>query len=521
MKTPTSFRVTSATSLRRLAAQLESRLALTAAGWQCGRWEFHDSADGCLHRAGRALVWEVKEPAGQLCLRDLHTGTVLATAPLVSPPPPVAGLPEGALRTELQSLLGARALVPRGAVQVRERQLEARDDQDKTVARLFVGEYRPTGRWAHPPPRVVKRLVIAPLRGYRKAARRLGQRLAAEFACPPAAPLLEQLLGARVAVDQPPAHPPPLPRPAVDADMPAAVGARRILRWLLAAMEANEGGVMAGADDPEFLHDYRVAVRTTQAVVRQLGPVFGDSLPAAALADFAWLGGLTGASRDLDVALLALADYRAALPAGASAGLEPLRLYLLERRTRERERLVAALASARYRHLKTQWRRFLTPRPAPAALAEVAADALGTVVGQRSVRLYQRVLREGRAVGGSAEGAAFHELRKSCKKLNYLITLFRGPHGADIEPLLRKLKRLQRRLGEHQDCEVQTALIEQFTSDRAQSCPPVMGGGAGDELLAWYGQRKAELRAGVPRRLRALRRNRTRQRAVLTGSASN
>ncbi len=501
------FSVPRATSLRRLAELLERRSALTAAGWQRSHWQLYDSADGCLHRAGRALVWEVEEPAGQLCLRDLHVGTVLAAAPLPAPPPAVAGLPEGALRTELQKLLGARALVLRGAVRVRRLQLEARDDEDKTVARLFVGEYRPTGLWGCPPPRVVKQLAVAPLRGYQKSARQLERRLKAEFACVPAASVLAQLLGTGVAADQPLARPPPRPKPVVDADMPAAVGVRRILGWLLAAMEANAGGVAAGADDPEFLHDYRVAVRTTQAVVRQLRPVFGGSLPATALADFAWLGGLGGASRDLDVALLALADYRAALPAGTSAGLEPLRLYLLVRRAQQRAELVAALASARYRRLKAQWRRFLRPRPTTSAA--VSADALGAVVGQRSARLYQRILREGRAVVGNAEGAALHELRKSCKKLNYLLTLFREMHGADTEPLLRKLKRLQRRLGEHQDCEVQTALIEQFRSGPRPYPLAAAEASAVAELLRWYGRRKAALRADVPRRLRALRRHRT------------
>jgi CHAD domain-containing protein len=74
--------------------------------------------------------------------------------------------------------------------------------------------------------------------------------------------------------------------------MPAGEAARRILQNQLEAMEANEEGTCA-ARDPEFLHDFRVAVRRTRSALSQIKGV----LPAPVLErfrpEFAWLGEIT------------------------------------------------------------------------------------------------------------------------------------------------------------------------------------------------------------------------------------
>ena len=87
-----------------------------------------------------------------------------------------------------------------------------------------------------------------------------------------------------------------------------------VLRRQLAVLREKEPGTRLG-EDPEELHDMRVATRRLRAALS----LFADVLPVRAQVfreELGWLGRLLGAVRDLDVQLEGLADM-----ATATAGL--------------------------------------------------------------------------------------------------------------------------------------------------------------------------------------------------------
>ncbi|MGK2914128.1 MAG: CHAD domain-containing protein [Porticoccaceae bacterium] len=507
-------------SLRRLSRQLQQWLPLIPTGQQSSRWELYDSADGRLLSVGQILAWESTGAHAQLCLRALHTGRLLDSMPLLDPPPLLAAaLPGSRLSTQLQQRLEDQGLQRIGILEVRRLHFDARDGDDKTIARLCAEDYRLLGSKASSAPVTGKQLMLEPLRGYEKTTRQLERRLKADFSLQPAVShVLEPLLGF---LAKPPSKPQKRSKPVVDESIPADIAIRQILLWLLAEMEANEAGVVAGTDS-EFLHDFRIAVRTTEAVIKQLRGELGADCNASMVAAFAWLGALTGASRDLDVALFAFAGYRASLPAGQSGGAGSFEDYLRERHGQERETLCAALASTRYHRLKAKWRRFLLRTPGGSAAASelavvsagLAAKPISAVIRQRSARLYKKVLRQGEALDAATTGSAFHDLRKTCKKLNYLMTLFAELYAADeVEALLRKLKRLQSNLGKYQDIEMQMMLIGQFHHDGAKpESLPEAERRALERLLEGYRRRQRALRADFPRCLRAIAQDKARKR---------
>ena len=65
-------------------------------------------------------------------------------------------------------------------------------------------------------------------------------------------------------------------------------------------MRATLPGTIADVDS-EFLHDFRVAVRRTRSLQRQLEPVFPPEPLAHFRSEFRWLQQATGPVRDLDV----------------------------------------------------------------------------------------------------------------------------------------------------------------------------------------------------------------------------
>jgi CHAD domain-containing protein len=248
--------------------------------------------------------------------------------------------------------------------------------------------------------------------------------------------------------------------------MPAGEAARRILQNLLEAMEANEEGTCA-ARDPEFLHDFRVAVRRTRSALSQIKRV----LPAPVLErfrpEFAWLGEITGPTRDLDVFLLRFEDYRGSLPEEFRGALEPLGRFLEAHQRTEQRRLAEELASPRYRQLKKDWSAFLAAPDMHASPPD--AELLVAEVARRRIRkVLRRALREGEAIGADSPPEDLHELRKTCKKLRYLLEFFQSLYPPQkIARLIKALKTLQDNLGDFQDIQVQSEALQKFAEQMA------------------------------------------------------
>jgi len=82
------------------------------------------------------------------------------------------------------------------------------------------------------------------------------------------------------------------------------------------------------------------------------------------------------------------------------------------------------------------------------------------------VRLFRHVLREGGAIQNSSPPDALHELRKSCKKLRYLIEFFRIFYShSEVSLLLSCLKHLQDKLGEIHDLAIEHVSLEDFRKE--------------------------------------------------------
>ncbi|HSQ57152.1 MAG TPA: CHAD domain-containing protein, partial [Gemmata sp.] len=92
---------------------------------------------------------------------------------------------------------------------------------------------------------------------------------------------------------------------------------------------------------------------------------------------------------------------------------------------------------------------------------------------RRIWKLYRRVLREGAAITPASPPEAIHDLRKTAKKLRYLMEFFRSLYPTDkIGPLVKILKGLQDHLGAYQDVHVQIGQLRQFSAELRQADAP-------------------------------------------------
>jgi len=252
-------------------------------------------------------------------------------------------------------------------------------------------------------------------------------------------------------------------------DMSSQEAVRHILQSLFVTMQANEAGVILDIA-PLFLHDYRIAIRRMRSALTQIRGVLPTEQQRFFCAEFAWLGEVTTPLRDLDVALLDFERYQQMLDRSIRPDLEPLHRYLEKRRAMARSALVRSLQSARYHTLCREWQLFLAGEW---PLEEMPAGAKKPVLYMacRNIdRLTRQVLHEIGHISSESSAESLHLLRKSCKKLRYLLEFFRSlfPHRK-IDRLLASLKRIQDQLGLSQDLSVQQHTVQLICIEMQQS----------------------------------------------------
>ncbi len=420
----------------------------------------YDSFDWRLYSNGAALELHDDGNVQQLFWRKSKDTVLKPLLNLPRVPQFVHDLPPGQFRQQLLPLLEMRELVQQVKIGTRQTMVNVLNVDDKTVVRILIEEHstRPSG--SNSSCRIGRRVVVRAVRGYSKPYQRVVDFLYEQKFVAVKNNLLRLALAesGRIPGDYSTRlnlH--------LDPEMRADQAAREILLRLLKIMLINEQGTCNGTDT-EFLHDFRVAIRRTRSALSQIKAVLPEATLNKYKAEFAWLGQMTSPTRDLDVYLLSFDDYRELIPANAREDLKPLHDFLQAHREVEQAVLVKALKSARYRSLVKNWRALLESSLPTRRLPANALRPVFPLADERIWHVYTRALKQGRAIGPNTPAQALHELRKTCKKLRYLIEFFQSLYPArEIRQLIQVLKSLQDNLGQFQDYEVQVETLKRFS----------------------------------------------------------
>ena len=452
--------------------------ALTQAGWhyevEPPRTVSHrllDSFDWGCYQAGAAVEEVRKGGRRWLLWHDLNGNEDTRVQSLDAAPGLAHELPEGPVQGLVRPAIGLRRLCPVVTWEVRREILRLLDADARPLARLALEEYRvighepgtcspldqAQGRCPVLPQAPASRVRLTAAEGDAEAVRAVADILETVLGLTPAPrPLVAEMLAVG-------------PRPPggystrldyrLDPGQSAGDALREILLGLLDTVEVNIPGAREHLD-AEFLHDLRVATRRTRAALAQIPGVLPDPVVADFRARFAWLQQVTGPVRDLDVYLEDFAGLQAALPPAMRADLEPFRAQLRSRLDTAQWTLAETLISQPMADLMRGWRAALTAA-LPAGPAPINAERpVKELADERIWRMVRRVRSEGRAIAPESPPGELHELRKSCKKLRYLMEFFQSLYPADeIGPAIKTLKVLLDDLGNLQDLAVQAAQV--------------------------------------------------------------
>ncbi len=444
---------------------------------------FYDTFDWLLHRAGYALEFVPGNDALARLIR-LSDGLVQAQNLDGDPPAFMRDWPRGPVKTVAGELTDVRALLPLVRLSGSADRFAVLNREGKTVCRLSVDKWQVDNASAGAES-TLSRVRVVPLRGWREEADAVVAALADAGFPSAATPTLDAALAAigRQVRDYSQKF-----RMSLSPNRDAAGTARDILLRLFDDMQRNEEGTKRDID-PEFLHDYRVAVRRTRSALAAFRDVLGDQVLDPHRKAFRNLGRLTGNKRNLDVHLLDFDRHLLLLDDEQRAAVAELRRVLETQCRHAGEQLAAHLKSADYRAFKRRYRTFLEGGTASGPSAAVPVRDFADRVLWKS---YRRILKDGRAIGAKSPDEALHELRKRGKQFRYLMEFFQSLYPVKpMKAAIAELKRLQDQLGVFQDQSVQ---IETLESLRAGDAGDVASK-AIDRLVAGIAAQQRDTRA--------------------------
>jgi len=463
-------------SLADIERVLVGELGCHRAGRGPLRRTYYDTFDGRLHRAGLVLEHEELDGRRWLRVRALGKTAALAQAAVDTVPGAVAALADRRLRALLAAPCGDRALLGTVSIEGELERYGCLDDLDKTTVRVSVvtgsssARGRPSRRHQLEPV-----ITVSPVRGHERAHERFVRAVSERLGSRSAADPLRRAAGAAavtVGVD------PSDRRVELEAAEPAAAAIGRLLQRAAAVLEANVGGVRARTDD-EFLHDFRITLRATRALVAASRPVLDPGHAERLREGLRELMVRTSVARDLDV-------LRAAWRGDdVLGGLIPV----LDAERDEAQRtvcdaldgdlFVGVLAELRGPHPVR------TDVPVPEDAAHWAADALAGQLRRlhRRAAVVAEVWGPPQHAGGPAVGdgsrkrddAVVHRARKAAKALRYLLDATAPLDPQDtLRPLRKVLRELQTDLGAFQDAAVAVAAVERVGRRLVDPSPEVL-----------------------------------------------
>jgi inorganic triphosphatase YgiF len=349
------------------------------------------------------------------------------------------------------------ALTPVARLRTRRRRWSLRDRDGEEVAELVDDRVSVLQRG-----RVVERFREIELeskgldrKGVERIARLLTESGAAEA---PQVPKLVRALGPKATAPPEVAAPDRLKRSGPAAAAVRAAIARGVERIML-----NDPRVRLGETEP--LHQMRVGTRRLRSDLRTFRPLLDQDWADGLREELRWLGDVLGDVRDLDVMIERLREEGRDL----APDLALLFVALDARGTAARERLLAALRSARYVELLD---RLVEAADSP-ELTPAAGARSDEVLPPLCRRSWKKLRKRARKLTSDSADEDFHRVRVLAKRARYcaeaVAPALGRRRGAQAEKFADMAADLQDVLGDLQDSVVARGTILEVARERPRA----------------------------------------------------
>jgi CHAD domain-containing protein len=237
----------------------------------------------------------------------------------------------------------------------------------------------------------------------------------------------------------------------------AAIGAaieRSVDQLVVEFPRAREG------EDPEGVHQARVATRRLRSDLRTFAPLLDQDWRTETRAELKWLADALGAVRDADVLEIRLAAAVDDIAVDADA-VAPLLSVLRAQEYEARRTLIGVIDDARTASLVDELRRCVADPPTTLAALGRADRRLRPLV-RRPWRKFDRTVR---ALGDDPSASELHRVRLMAKRTRYAAEAVVPVFGRDARRFARAVKQVQDVLGDMNDADVAIGWLARTAPD--------------------------------------------------------
>jgi CHAD domain-containing protein len=245
------------------------------------------------------------------------------------------------------------------------------------------------------------------------------------------------------------------PEPAYQVPLTSSSSAGQVvLAYLQTHAEALKSlDPMVRRDEPDAVHDMRVATRRLRSALRSFGGIICRDGSERLAAELKWLGSVLGTARDGEMLARHLQSGLRGTPVELVIGPVQARVqgHFASVRADARTALLSALDSQRYLSLLDELDQLMTEPPLTPDAAMPAVKVLPPVARRSYRKVSRRMRRARRARAGHSSDTALHEARKAAKRARYASEAMSPVIGKKARRFARQMKKVQSVLGDHHD----------------------------------------------------------------------
>ncbi len=452
---------------------------------------FYDTFEWHAFEKGMALV-KIKN---RFCMLDLASGSEITSVLFTRKPAffPVTLIPEGEFKKRLLSCTTLRSLIRHCTIKTETLSYRILDSNEKTIAFLSRESLSLVG--PEKPEPFATLFSFTPLKGYHEEIEQFAASLSSHEEVAERCEFrdLFALIMHHAGCSE--KRYSPKIQLHLERDAPVHESVRQLLQATLTQMQQNEAGIRKDIDS-EFLHDYRVALRRSRSILKQLKGVFELEALTRYQEMLKELGKRSNTLRDRDVSLLQQTALATSLPPELRPSLTLFFNEIAESRTQLHRKFCRYLASPSYRSFLEEWEAFITEPSLPDPLqAPNASRATHEVAVAAIKKAWKKLLRHGRKISREATDSELHALRIDCKKLRYLLEFFSSLFGhKTMTPAIRHLKELQENLGNFVDAAIQLQMLHRHLLSLPPTDNPTLSAASTGGLMTIIYQKQEKAR---------------------------
>lgn len=229
----------------------------------------------------------------------------------------------------------------------------------------------------------------------------------------------------------------------------AAEAVRRAIASSVQRLIRHDAVVRIG-EDPEGVHQARVATRRLRSDLRTFAPLLDATWTAALREELSWIAAELGAVRDGDVLLMRLRDTAALLSGVDAAPLDEVIAELAADVAAERAKLLEGMREARYLTLLDD----LVAASRDPVLALSAHRSAANVMPKLVSRPWRRLAQAHRALDKPPSDDQLHQMRIMAKRVRYAAEAVAPVAGKQASALGSAAAGVQEVLGDFHDAVV-------------------------------------------------------------------